>query len=302
MSKNLNFDVIIIGGSYAGLSAAMALGRAIRKVLVIDAGNPCNSQTPHSHNFLTQDGATPTKIAEISKAQVQAYPTVSFENDFATDCEKTASGFEIKTASGNTYNTKKLILATGIKDIMPKIDGYAACWGISIIHCPYCHGYEVRNEKTGIFANGEAAMNYVSLIRNWTKELTVFSNGKSTFTKEQHAKLANHGVEVIEDEISKFIHKNGKLESVKFKDNSQLNLKVMYARTEFELIGNIIPQLGIELNDLGLIKVDITQKTNVPGVYACGDCANMLRSVAFTVSTGNLAGGTANHNLTEEEF
>src|SRR5690606_19368783 len=146
---------IIIGGSYAGLSAAMALGRSLRKVLIIDAGKPCNRQTPHSHNFITQDGKTPAEISSIARAQVAQYETVTFLSGFAVEGKKTNSGFEIKTEKGEIFESKKLILATGVKDIMSEIPGFAECWGISVIHCPYCHGYEVRNEKTGILANGD---------------------------------------------------------------------------------------------------------------------------------------------------
>lgn len=136
MKDKNSFDVIIIGGSYAGLSAAMALGRSLRTVLVIDSGLPCNKQTPHSHNFITQDGETPSAIAEKAKAQVLHYHTALFHNGLAISGTKTSSGFEITTQQGDIFQAKKLIFASGIKDIMPDIKGFADCWGISVIHCP----------------------------------------------------------------------------------------------------------------------------------------------------------------------
>src|SRR5689334_3705559 len=150
MKQPANFDVIIIGGSYAGLATAMALGRALRNVLVIDGGNPCNKQTPHSHNFLTNDGKTPKEIASLAKQQVRMYSTVSFLDGFATAGLKTTSGFEVQTQAGEVFTSKKLVFATGIRDVMPSIPGFAESWGISVLHCPYCHGYEVRHQKTGI--------------------------------------------------------------------------------------------------------------------------------------------------------
>ncbi|HEX2627711.1 MAG TPA: FAD-dependent oxidoreductase, partial [Chitinophagaceae bacterium] len=135
------FDVIIIGGSYSGLAAALALGRALKKVLVIDSGQPCNSPTPHSHNFITQDGKTPKEISTLARKQVEKYNTVKFIEGLAISGTKTVTGFEIQTDSTKIFEAKKLIFATGIKDIMPSIKGHAECWGISIIHCPYCHGY-----------------------------------------------------------------------------------------------------------------------------------------------------------------
>ena len=139
------FEVIIIGGSYSGLAAAMALGRSVRRVLIIDSGAPCNRFTPHSHNFITHDGEVPAVISAKAKAQVLAYPTVQFQEGIVTKADKTAQGFTVTTASGATYTAKKLFIATGVKDILPEINGLAACWGVSAIHCPYCHGYEYRN-------------------------------------------------------------------------------------------------------------------------------------------------------------
>src|SRR5690606_22486211 len=131
------FAVIIIGGSYSGLAAGMALGRALKQVLIIDSGKPCNSQTPYSHNFLTQDGNTPTEIVKLGKQQVQMYSTVEFFNGLAINGRKTENGFEIQVASGETFRADKLIFATGIRDAMADMEGYAACWGISVLHCPY---------------------------------------------------------------------------------------------------------------------------------------------------------------------
>ncbi|WP_192345924.1 NAD(P)/FAD-dependent oxidoreductase [Algoriphagus sp. Y33] len=296
------FEVIIIGGSYAGLSAAMALGRSLRKVLVIDAGKPCNRQTPHSHNFLTQDGKTPAEIASIGRKQVEKYDTVTFLSGFAVDAKKTNSGFEIKTEDDKVFEGKKLILATGVKDIMPEIPGFSECWGISVIHCPYCHGYEVRNEKTGILANGDFAFEFGKMITNWTKDLTLFTNGKSTLSQEQADKLATKGVHVIETEIMSIRHTVGKLEYLVLKDNSKFPLNAFYSKVDFVQSTAIPSTLEIELTDHGHIKVDLMQKTNIPGVYACGDSTTPFRSVSYAVSTGAMAGVASNKELIDEEF
>src|SRR4028119_808587 len=179
MVDNKHFDVIIVGGSYSGLAAGMALGRALRKVLIIDSGDPCNKQTPYSHNFLTNDGRTPKEIALLAKQQVRMYRTVGFLDALITAGIKTKTGFEIQIQTGETFATKKLVFASGIKDIMPTIPGFADCWGISVLHCPYCHGYEVRHKKTGILANGDTAFELSSLISNWTNDLTLYTNGVS---------------------------------------------------------------------------------------------------------------------------
>ena len=144
MKENKLFDVIIVGGSNAGLAAAMALGRALRNVLVIDSGLPCNRQTPYSHNFLTHDGTPPSEIATLARQQTLRYSTVSLIQGIVTEGLQTVDGFEILTENGERFNAKKVIFATGIKDIMPNIPGLAECWGISVLHCPFCHGYEAE--------------------------------------------------------------------------------------------------------------------------------------------------------------
>ncbi|WP_276372248.1 NAD(P)/FAD-dependent oxidoreductase [Chryseolinea sp. H1M3-3] len=302
MTNEKTFDVIIIGGSYAGLSAGMALGRALRKVIIIDSGKPCNVQTPHSHNFITQDGKTPKEISSLAKQQVGAYKTVTFYDGLAISSTKTTNGFEVKTQSGDTFTGKKIILATGIKDILPEIKGAAECWGISMIHCPYCHGYEYRNEKTGILANGESAFELAKLISNWTKNLTVFTNGKSTLTKDQSEIISRKNVEINENEIHSFGHNDGQIENIQFKDTSTISVKAIYARPSFIQHSGIPKALGCELTEHGLIKVDMLQKTSVPGVFAGGDNATLMRSVASAVFTGSMAGAAVNRELIDDEF
>lgn len=302
MTDAKEFDVIIIGGSYAGLSAAMALGRALRKVLVVDSGKPCNIQTPHSHNFLTQDGKTPREISSLAREQVAKYPTVTFLNDVAVNGHKTEIGFEIQSSSGDTFKSQKLILATGIADTAPNIQGFSECWGISILHCPYCHGYEVKNEKTGILANGDVAFEFSKMIYNWTKDLTLFTNGRSTMTNDQTEKLSEYNVKIVETEIERFEHNNGTIQNLMLKDNSKVAVKAIYAKIPFVQHSNIPAALGCELTEQGHIKVDMLQKTSVPGVFACGDNASPMRSVASAVSSGSVAGAMVNKELIDELF
>ncbi|MCF2494394.1 NAD(P)/FAD-dependent oxidoreductase [Dyadobacter chenhuakuii] len=300
--ENTDFEVIIIGGSYAGLSAAMSLGRSLRKTLVIDSGKPCNAQTPHSHNFLTQDGRTPKDIALLGKEQVANYPTVQFHDGLAETGRKTENGFEIATATGDTFTAKKLIFATGLKDQMPDIAGYAECWGISVIHCPYCHGYEVKNEKTGILANGDTGFEYAKLISNWTKDLTIFTNGPSELTPEQTEKISTRNIRIVDKPIASLIHKNGLLEKIVFKDQSEEPITAIYSRPAFKQHSAIPEQLGCALTETGLIKLETFQQTTVPGIYAAGDNSHMARSVALAVSSGSMAGALINRELIEEAF
>lgn len=296
------FDVIIIGGSYSGLSAAMALGRSLRNVLIIDENKPCNSQTPHSHNFITQDGETPANIAMKARVQVQKYKTVKFYDGRAAKGIKTKNGFEVETVVGNKYEAKKLIFATGVKDIMPNIENFSECWGRSIIHCPYCHGYEVRNQKTGILGNGEYGFEFSKMINNWTKDLTLYTNGKSTLTDEETNKLNDNNINIIELEIDKIIQTKGELESILFKDGSKSDLRALYSKLPVVQNTDIPEELECQLTESGHILVDDFQKTTIEGIYACGDSTTLFRSVANAVAMGNVAGAIANKDLIQEQF
>jgi len=300
--NEVQYEVIIIGGSYSGLSAAMALGRSLRKTLVIDSGKPCNEQTPHSHNFLTQDGKTPKEIASLAKKQVIEYETVSFFHGEAINCEKTENNFKIYTENGETFSSKKIIIATGITDEIPNIEGFAECWGISLIHCPYCHGYEYKGKKTGIIANGDKAVHIASLVKNLTEDVTIITRGEASFTAEQKEKLANNNIQIIESEISESKHRNGMIESVLFSDGKEVNFDAIYAALPFHQHSEIPEQLGCEFTDFGHIKTDQFQKTNIPGVFVCGDNSSMMRSVSNAVMTGNVAGAMVNMELVTDCF
>lgn len=299
--ENKNFDVIITGGSYSGLSAAMALGRSLRNVLIIDNGKPCNRQTPHSHNFVTHDGKTPSEIAQLARKDVEKYNTVHFYNGTVAKTEKVIGGFEVEISSGEKFKAKKLILASGVKDTMPDIPGFAECWGISVIHCPYCHGYEVKNEVTGILSNGDMGYEFSKLIFNLTKNLTLFTNGKAAFTEEQLEKLKQNKIILNEDEIAGIEHTNGFIQRIIFKNGKEIPLQALYAKIPFEQNINV-DDLGCEITEQGFIKVDMMQKTTVPGVFACGDNVTMMRSVANAVAQGNFAGAVVNKELSDEEF
>jgi len=297
-----HFDVIIVGGSYSGLSAGLALGRALRQVLIIDSGKPCNRHTPSSHNFLTQDGKTPKEIAALARKQVEIYDSVTLFNGLATNGTKTENGVEIQTLSGETFSAKKIIFASGIRDIMPDIEGYAECWGISVLHCPYCHGYEVRNERTGILGNGEYGFEFSNLISNWTKNLTLFTNGTSSLTAEQTEKVEINKIKIVEKEIERLEHINGYIQNIIFRDGTKSSMKALYARSPFEQNCTIPQTLGCEMTDQGYIKTDSFQKTTVHGIFASGDNTTRMRTIANSVAMGTTAGMTVNKEIIEAEF
>lgn len=299
MEADKNYDVIIIGGSFAGLSAAMSLGRSLKKVLIIDSGLPCNRQTPQAHNIITHDGKKPAAIAAEALQQVLNYNTVTFKKGLAVNAQQVNGIFSVVTEEGEMYEARKLLFATGVKDEMPAIKGFEACWGISVLHCPYCHGYEVKGEKTGIMINGAMAAEFIKLIYNWTNKLTVFTNGKSTI--EESEKLEAKGVKIIEDEIAEVIHQEGYLQKVVLVGGKQISLKAMYAKIPMKQHCTIPSQLGCQHNDGGFIMVDDFQKTTVHGIYAAGDNTGLFRSVPMAIAAGSKTGAILNKELVDED-
>lgn len=299
--KDKIFDVLIVGGSYAGLSAAMALGRSMRDVLIIDSGKPCNRQTPHAHNFITHDGDTPAAIASKARAQVLAYPTVQLQEGFVTAVQQESGVFRVQTASGMTHRAKKVLLASGVKEVMPAIKGFADCWGISVLHCPYCHGYEVRQTSLGVLANGDMAYEMSKLIQHWSSDLTLFTNGASTLSEAQHQAIVNKGIGLVEKNIAEIVHEKGYLKQLVFEDGSSQPLTALFAKIPFALYTETIPS-ECKLTDMGYIQVDALQKTNIPGLYAAGDCTYPFRALAMAVASGTMAGAAMNKEWIEELF
>lgn len=294
--------MIIIGGSYAGLAAAMSLGRALRKVLIIDSGDPCNKQTPHSHNFLTRDGESPAELSAKAKKEVMEYPTIKFHKGRATAITKPEDYFNIQTEENGMFSAGKLIFATGVLDIIPDIAGFAECWGRSVLHCPYCHGYEFKGEVTGVLGNGEAGYKQAKFISHWTQDLTLYTNGESTLTKDHMEKLEEKGIQVVEKEIQELAHKNGQIQNIIFTDGEKQPLKALYANPDVKQKSFLPQELGCEMTDHGRIDVDLFQKTSVPGVYAAGDNSSMGRSISVAVAAGSLAGMMLNKEMVGEEF
>ncbi|KOS05900.1 pyridine nucleotide-disulfide oxidoreductase [Flavobacterium akiainvivens] len=295
-------DVIIIGGSYAGLAAAMSLGRSLRNVLIIDSGKPCNRFTPHSQNFITHDGEVPAAIAQKAKEQVLAYPTVTFTEGLVIKAKKTNSTFEVTLESGDTYTAKKLLFATGVKDNLPNVEGLADCWGKSVIHCPYCHGYEFHSETTGILGNGDSAYHHALLVSNLTANFTIFTNGPKEFSTEQLEKFDKNNINIIEKPVIKATHNEGYISELILEDGSVHKLSALYVRPKSTQHCDIPQTMGCSLNEHGFIAVDMMQKTSVSGIYAAGDCCTQMRSVSAAVAQGNMAGAAINMELCSENF
>lgn len=291
------FDVLIIGGSNAGLSAAMALGRARRQVLVVDAGEPCNRFTPRSHNFLTQDGVAPAAIVTIARAQVARYPTITLHDGFVRSAQVEDEVFQVELADGKRFRARRVLLATGLRDELPEVTGLADCWGKSVIHCPYCHGYEYADRPTGVLVNAPTIGHMADLLPQWSRDLHAFGVGAADLDAELRAKLEAKGIRMHEASIAECIHDAGELSAVRLTDGSSHAISALYVRPGFASLPPGLSALGAELTPMGLLQVDMMQRTTVSGLYAAGDVASPLRSVANAVAQGNMAGAAINMDL-----
>ncbi|CCH02703.1 FAD-dependent pyridine nucleotide-disulfide oxidoreductase [Fibrella aestuarina BUZ 2] len=307
MTNQQPYDVLIIGGSYAGMSAALVLGRSLRRVLVIDAGQPCNRQTPQSHSFLTRDGETPARLSAMAREQVSHYPTVEVRSGTVTNAEQTPDGFRITTAptdggAGESATGRKLLLATGVVDSMPDLPGFAECWGRSVLHCPYCHGYEVHGQPLGILANGEVGYEMATLIQQWSRHLTLFTNGPATFDPAQRQRLDRLQIPIVEKPIAAFDHEAGQLTALRFTDGSLAQPTALFARVPFRQSTDLATQLGCTLTENGLLDVTDFGETNVPGVFAVGDATTPFRQVAIAVANGVKAAAWINRELLTDDL
>lgn len=303
MSQSQLYDVVIIGGSFAGLSAALSLGRSLRTVLVIDSGNPCNKNVVQAHNFITHDGSPPAGVTAAARKQLLGYPTVSSLHGVVGDVVPRGDFFEVLTDDGLTFNTKKILFATGVTDLIPNIEGFAAGWGNSILHCPYCHGFENTGRRTAVLGNGDMGYEMAKTLRQWCPQgLTLYTNGTSTLSPEEVFLLNKKDITVIENEIDRVEQANGIIKAVHFKDTGPDFPEVIYTQLPFKQQCAIPERLGIEMTDKGFIQVSKCMETSMPGIFAAGDCLSLFRSIAHAVASGNKAGALINKCLTDEFF
>lgn len=290
------FDTAIIGGASAGLAAALTLGRSARKTIVFDTGAPRNKPAAHAHNFLTQDGTPPLEILAIGRKQLKQYPSVQLEQDKVTAAVKKGPHFQLTTASGKQITARSIILATGVKDILQDIEGLEKLWGDKVVHCPYCHGWEMKDKPVAIIANGEDVMHMAPLVHNLNKDLVILTNGESTIT-------AKMPVPVIEKSIRR-IAEDGDGIKITFADGSTLSRGGAYLRVAgIRFHNELAVQLGCELTEAGSVKVDAFYQTTVPSVFAAGDLSHPgLHQVSIAAAGGHTAAATCNRMLCVEDF
>lgn len=290
------YDVIVVGGSYAGVSAAMQLARAHRFVLVIDAAQRRNRFAAMSHGFLGQDGNSPDAIADQARRQLLAYPSVTWHDASAVAAEKQADVISIATSDGLTFNARRLILASGVTDELPDIPGLAERWGRQVFHCPYCHGYELGKGNIGVLASSPLAIHQALMLPDWGPT-TLFLNGAFQPDAEQSEKLAQRGVLLEQEQV---VSIGGERLEVTLASGHVITLAGLFVQPRTHLNNPLIKQLGlaVESGPLGdFLTVDQMRETSVAGVFACGDAAVAAGNVAIAVGDGARTGGAAHQSL-----
>ncbi len=289
------YDVIVIGGSYAGMAAALILARGRRKVAVLDAGQRRNRFAAASHGLLGQDGRSPGAIADDARKQLLKYPSVTWRNGTAVSAERTGEHFSVRMEDGEVLSAKRLILATGVVDELPDVPGLAERWGKSVFHCPYCHGYELGNGPLGVLAVGEVSMHHGMLIPEWGRS-TMFLNGAFEPDEEQMSQLLARGVSIERERVEEVTGKA----LVKLADGRTIELAGLFVASRTTPSSPLAGMLGCELTEspLGIyISTNDMKETSVPGVFACGDAARAAGNVTFAISDGALAGLSAHRSL-----
>ncbi|ODT76817.1 MAG: pyridine nucleotide-disulfide oxidoreductase [Pelagibacterium sp. SCN 64-44] len=284
-------DVIIVGGSFAGLAAAMQLGRARRKVTVLDTGLNRNRYAERAHNVLGHDGVPPADLLAAARAQVRAYPSVDFVAEAAVRVVGAPDAFTVTTAAGRVLEGRRLILAYGIVDDLPAIPGFAESWGKTVIHCPFCHGYEVAGKSWGLLYSSPMSLHGPTLYANWTDDITLILDGHEIIAEERH-KLERRGVRIENGRLAAIAQDHGVLRGVTLDDGTRLDLAALYAHPRNRPSADLHAQLGLEMKETPtgtMVAVGDVQATSRPGIFAAGDLATGMHSITFAASAGSLA-------------
>jgi thioredoxin reductase len=295
----MQHDAIVIGGSFAGLSAATYVARGRRSVAVIDAGAPRNRFAAHSHGFLTRDGSEPHAILAAARDQLEAYAEVSFVSATAVDAHALEGGFDVVLDSGETLEATKLVLAYGITDILPLVPGLAERWGRGVLHCPYCHGYEVAGQRLGVLQTAPHSAHQAMLIAEWGPT-TLFLNGATLPDAATQDELARRGVSIEPAIVRALEGENGMPVRLALVDNRQAFVDALFIAAPTRPTSDLAQRLGCAIDEgpLGpIVRTDTDKMTTVPGVYAAGDIARAPHSVTWAASDGVTAGVSLHRSL-----
>lgn len=293
------YDAIVIGGSYAGLSAAMQLARARRKVCIVDSGEPRNRFAPQSHGFFGMDGMPPAQMLQQGRDKVLAYPSVSLQQGRVESAQGRAHAFELALADGTRLEARRLVLAYGVRDVLPDLPGLQERWGVSVLHCPYCHGYEFADHKLGVLGVSPLSPMQAQLISDWGPT-TYFQNGQPEPDGETLQRLQARNVTIERTPVVGVEGTSPQLSAVRLQDGRTVAIDALYVGASFVPRSLIGEQLGcaFEAGPLGpFLRTDDRRQTTVAGVYAAGDIARAFHNATMASADGVMAGAFAHQSL-----
>ena len=293
------YDVIIVGGGPAGLSAALVLGRCRRTVLVIDAGEPRNASAKIMHGFLSRDGESPHEMLRIARQQIEAYENVEFLNAYVTDATREHEVFTVKTRKGRIFTSRMLLLATGIEDEIPKLANIERFWGATVQLCPYCHGWEFRDKRIVVHGKGEDGAGFVFEMLGWSRDLVYCTDGPADLSQELRDKLERLGIEVEEGEIECLEGTGDQISAVRLRDGRSIACSALFFCSCQKQCSSLAHQLGCELDDEGALIEHCDTHSGVPGLYVAGNTCTGLQLVIMAAAGGTQAAFSINQALVE---
>ncbi len=303
-----HFEVVVVGGGAAGLSGAVVLARARRSVLVVDAGHPRNSPAAGVHSYLTRDGMAPADLVAAGREEVRGYGGRIREGSVAR-IERGREGFTVHLAEGAAVSADRLLVATGLVDELPPVPGLAGRFGRDVLHCPYCHGWEVRDEPIAVLATGPMAVHQALLWRQWSDRVTVLRHTAPPFGEADAERLAARGIAVVEGEAAGLEVEDDRLVGLALADGSSVACRALAVAPRFTASASLLTGLGLEASELvhqgqvlgSYVEADATGATSVPGVWVAGNVASPMAQVVAAAEAGVRAAGAINFDLIEAE-
>jgi len=296
------YDCIVVGAGPAGLSAALMLGRCCRHVLVCDVGEPRNARAKGIHSFLTRDGVAPGEFLDLARREVERYPTVEFRQVEIVDATRSPDGFRVVGADGRQLSCRKLLLATGVADELPGIEGLAALYGTSIHHCPYCDGWEWRDKPVAILGRGEEGLALALGLTVWTDDLVLCTDGPSELSADELEQLSRQDIEIQEERIARLEGRNGKLERLVFQNGEALPRQALFLSMNQHQRSELARKLGCRFTSKGAVDTGTCEATDVPGLYVAGDASKEAQFVIVAAAEGAEAGMAINKALLKDDL